>query len=110
MLFLALQPEDTQKAKKYADRALETYRQVLQKNEGNIYAANGIGAAIAELGDYNTAQKVFMMVSLTTGWAQKCIALLAPSQHYIATLLGSSLCVVQSSLRQSACCASVSCE
>lgn len=43
-------------------RALDTYRQVLVKNEGNIYAANGIGAAIAELGDYNTAQKVFMMV------------------------------------------------
>ncbi len=63
-MLVALQPEDTQKAKKYADRALETYRQVLQKNEGNIYAANGIGAAIAELGDYNTAQKVFMMVSL----------------------------------------------
>ena len=49
-MLVALQPEDTQKAKKYADRALETYRQVLQKNEGNIYAANGIGAAIAELG------------------------------------------------------------
>ncbi len=63
-MLVALQPEDMEKAKKYAHRALDTYRLVLQKNEGNIYAANGIGAAIAELGDYNTAQKVFMMVSL----------------------------------------------
>ena len=63
-MLVTLQPEDMQKARKYADRALDTYRLVLQKNEGNIYAANGIGAAIAELGDYNTAQKVFMMVSL----------------------------------------------
>lgn len=72
-MLISLQPEDTEKAKKYAKRALETYRLVLQKNEGNIYAANGIGAAIAELGDYNTAQKVFMMVSLHSALQQHVV-------------------------------------
>lgn len=39
---------------------------MLGKHEGNIYAANGIGAALAELGDYSSAQKVFMLVRLNT--------------------------------------------
>ncbi len=58
-----LQPGDSEKARKYANRALDLYRQVLNKHEGNIYAANGIGAAVAELGEYSSAQKVFMLVS-----------------------------------------------
>lgn len=79
-----MQPEDTAKAKKYATRALDTYRQVLQKNEANIYAANGIGAAIAELGDYNTAQKVFMMVSVHSPPQQHALVQ-SSLQRYTAT-------------------------
>ena len=68
----SLQEDDMNKAKKYANKALDIYRQVLQKSEGNIYAANGIGAALAELGDYTTAQKIFMMVGYHSPLTRAC--------------------------------------
>lgn len=67
------------KAKKYANKALDIYRQVLQKSEGNIYAANGIGAALAELGDYTTAQKIFMMVGYHSPLTRACFKPTAPA-------------------------------
>jgi hypothetical protein len=39
---------------------------LLGKHDSNIYAANGIGAALAEMGDYPNAQRVFIMVSHCT--------------------------------------------
>jgi len=71
-VFPLLQEDDMNKAKKYANKALDIYRQVLQKSEGNIYAANGIGAALAELGDYTTAQKIFMMVGYHSPLTRAC--------------------------------------
>ena len=90
-MLVALQPEDMEKAKKYAHRALDTYRLVLQKNEGNIYAANGIGAAIAELGDYNTAEKVFMMVRLAS---MQYVSLFCRVKLQVAAISGPAACMV----------------
>ena len=60
------QEEAAAKARKHLQHALQIYRQVLGGQEGNIYAANGVGAALAELGDIGTAQRVFREVGSLT--------------------------------------------
>lgn len=43
-------------------KALEYYVRAIDNCKQNIYAANGIGAALAEMGDLSTAREVFVQV------------------------------------------------
>ncbi|BDA40854.1 RNA polymerase-associated protein CTR9 homolog [Coccomyxa sp. Obi] len=54
--------EDIVKARKLYGRAMEYFKHILEKNSNNIYAANGIAAIMAELGDIEPAQKIFNQV------------------------------------------------
>ena len=45
---------------------MDYFKHILEKNSNNIYAANGIAAIMAELGDIEPAQKIFNQV--TTIW------------------------------------------
>ncbi|XP_053545483.1 RNA polymerase-associated protein CTR9 homolog [Bombina bombina] len=57
---------DRKKAKRYQDRALEMYTQVLRIDPKNIYAANGIGAVLAHKGYVREAHDVFSQVREAT--------------------------------------------
>ena len=79
---LCTQEEAQAKARKHLQRALQIYRQVLSAQPGNAYAANGVGAVLAELGDIGTAQRVFREVrgqgcspDPTRGRLQSCVGL-----------------------------------
>ena len=50
--------KDKDKEKKYQDRALNFYKQVLRSDPKNIWAANGIGAVLAHKGYINEARLV----------------------------------------------------
>ena len=41
-------------------RALDTYRHVLGQAEANVFAANGVGAVLAERGDLDAARRVLV--------------------------------------------------
>ena len=50
--------KDKDKEKKYQERALTMYKQVLRNHPKNIWAANGIGAVLAHKGYINEARYV----------------------------------------------------
>jgi hypothetical protein len=56
------QPEAAAKAAKQFARALDAYRRVLERGEGNAFAANGIGAVLAEQGHLGAARDIFTQV------------------------------------------------
>merc|ERR1711863_92943 len=51
--------KDKDKEKKYQERALTMYKQVLRNHPKNIWAANGIGAVLAHKGYINEARVIF---------------------------------------------------
>ena len=56
------QPEAAAKAAKQFARALDAYRRVLERGESNAFAANGIGAVLAEQGHLGAARDIFTQV------------------------------------------------
>lgn len=70
------QPEAVRKAEKQLPRALDAYRRVLERSEGNAFAANGVGAVLAEQGHVGAARAVFAqarcpgLFAAIEGWAQ----------------------------------------
>jgi hypothetical protein len=54
-----VQDQDASKASRALTRAADAFRRVLEKNESDIYAANGIGAVLAERGHLTTAREIF---------------------------------------------------
>ncbi|KAL4854380.1 RNA polymerase-associated protein CTR9 [Chlorella vulgaris] len=54
--------DSIRKAETHYTHALELYRRVLEKDEGCIFAANGIGCVLAELGNLSAAKEVFLQV------------------------------------------------
>ncbi|KAK9844132.1 hypothetical protein WJX81_005444 [Elliptochloris bilobata] len=65
-------PESVRKAEKQLPRALDAYKRVLERSEGNAFAANGIGAVLAEQGHLGAARAVFAQVqeaaAASEGW------------------------------------------
>ena len=61
------QPEAVRKAEKQLPRALDAYRRVLERAEGNAFAANGVGAVLAEQGHVGAARAVFAQVRFPRG-------------------------------------------
>lgn len=59
-----VQEPEAGKAERALGRAGDAYRRVLEKNESNIYAANGMGAVLAENGHLTTAREIFTAVLL----------------------------------------------
>ncbi|XP_002733846.1 RNA polymerase-associated protein CTR9 homolog, partial [Saccoglossus kowalevskii] len=57
---------DKDKEKRHQDRALAMYKQVLRNDGKNIYAANGIGAVLAQKGYIREARDVFSQVREAT--------------------------------------------
>ncbi|KAK9810525.1 hypothetical protein WJX72_012163 [[Myrmecia] bisecta] len=70
-LFLDTAPSDRKKgdsqarAERNLKMAAEQYKQVLQTAPGNLYAANGIGAVLAEQGSFGNAREIFQRVQET---------------------------------------------
>lgn len=58
--------KDKEKEKKYQERALTMYKQVLRNDPKNIWAANGIGAVLAHKGYINEARVIFAEVREAT--------------------------------------------
>merc|ERR1719330_2231161 len=58
--------KDKDKEKKYQDRALTMYKQVLRNDPRNIWAANGIGAVLAHKGYITEARDIFAQVREAT--------------------------------------------
>ncbi|TRY67808.1 hypothetical protein TCAL_07229 [Tigriopus californicus] len=58
--------KDKEKEKKYQERALAMYKQVLRNDPKNIWAANGIGAVLAHKGYVNEARVIFAEVREAT--------------------------------------------
>lgn len=58
--------KDKDKEKKYQERALTMYKQVLRNHPKNIWAANGIGAVLAHKGYINEARVIFAEVREAT--------------------------------------------
>jgi len=56
------QPESAKKAEKQFARALTEYKRVLERGDGNVFAANGIGAVLAEQGHLGAARDIFNQV------------------------------------------------
>ncbi|EFN52318.1 hypothetical protein CHLNCDRAFT_139104 [Chlorella variabilis] len=54
--------DSAKKAEVHYSHALELYRRVLEKDEGCIFAANGVGCVLAELGNLTAAKEVFLQV------------------------------------------------
>ena len=48
--------KDKEKEKKYQERALSAYKQVIRNDPKNIWAANGIGAVLAHKGYISDAR------------------------------------------------------
>lgn len=46
----------------YLTHALQQYKRVLEKDPGNIFAANGLGCVLAECGRLQEAKEVFLLV------------------------------------------------
>ncbi|XP_077994649.1 RNA polymerase-associated protein CTR9 homolog [Glandiceps talaboti] len=57
---------DKEKEKRHQDRALAMYKQVLRNDGKNLYAANGIGAVLAQKGFIREARDVFSQVREAT--------------------------------------------
>ena len=49
-------PQDKEKERKYQERALTMYKQVLRSDPKNVWATNGIGAVLAHKGYYTEAR------------------------------------------------------
>ena len=58
--------KDKEREKKYQERALTMYKQVMRNDPKNIWAANGIGAVLAHKGYINEARVIFAEVRETT--------------------------------------------
>merc|ERR1712088_1250613 len=58
--------KDKEKEKKYQERALTMYKQVMRNDPKNIWAANGIGAVLAHKGYINEARVIFAEVREST--------------------------------------------
>ncbi len=58
--------KDKEKEKKYQERALTMYKQVMRNDPKNIWAANGIGAVLAHKGYINEARVIFAEVREAT--------------------------------------------
>ena len=58
--------KDKDKEKRHQDRALDTYKQVLKFDQRNIWAANGIGAVLAQKGYVSEARDIFAQVREAT--------------------------------------------
>lgn len=54
--------KDKEKEKKYQERALTMYKQVLRNDPKNIWATNGIGAVLAHKGYITEARVIFAEV------------------------------------------------
>lgn len=55
--------KDRDMANNHYLKALEYYQRAIDNSKQNIYAANGIGAALAEMGHLSSAREVFVRVS-----------------------------------------------
>jgi len=58
--------KDKEKEKKYQERALSAYKQVIRNDPKNIWAANGIGAVLAHKGYISDARVIFAEVREAT--------------------------------------------
>merc|ERR1712029_582898 len=58
--------KDKDKEKKYQERALSAYKQVIRNDPKNIWAANGIGAVLAHKGYISDARVIFAEVREAT--------------------------------------------
>jgi len=58
--------KDKEKERKYQDRAISMYKQVLRNDPRNIWAANGIGAVLAHKGCISDARDIFAQVREAT--------------------------------------------
>merc|ERR1719495_3025995 len=58
--------KDKEKEKKYQERALSAYKQVIRNDPKNIWAANGIGAVLAHKGYISDARVIFAEVREVT--------------------------------------------
>merc|ERR1712029_142445 len=58
--------KDKDKEKKYQERALSAYKQVIRNDPKNIWAANGIGAVLAHKGYISDARVIFAQVREAT--------------------------------------------
>merc|ERR1711884_999549 len=58
--------KDKEKEKKYQERALTMYKQVMRNDPKNIWAANGIGCVLAHKGYINEARVLFAEVREST--------------------------------------------
>ncbi|PSC73221.1 RNA polymerase-associated CTR9-like protein [Micractinium conductrix] len=54
--------DNVRRAEQRYSHAMELYRRVLEKDEGCISAANGVGCILAELGNMSAAKEVFLQV------------------------------------------------
>lgn len=54
--------EAIKRAEVHYSHAMELYRRVLEKDEGCISAANGVGCILAEVGNMSAAKEVFLQV------------------------------------------------
>jgi RNA polymerase-associated protein CTR9 len=54
--------KDKLRAEVHYSHAMELYRRVLEKDEGCISAANGVGCILAEVGNMTAAKEVFLQV------------------------------------------------
>ncbi|CAD7699619.1 unnamed protein product, partial [Ostreobium quekettii] len=53
---------DEKRARQHFLKGLEYYQKALEKDMSNVYAANGLGAALAELGHLEVAKEIFTEV------------------------------------------------
>ncbi len=62
MVSVRLQEEVKAKRRSRLLQALKMYRDILARHPGNVYAANGIGAVLAEEGRLAEARQIFTEV------------------------------------------------
>lgn len=66
MQTLHIPNKDKEKEKRHQDRALSLFKTVLRQDPKNIWAANGIGAVLANKGYIHEARDVFAQVREST--------------------------------------------
>ena len=54
---------DEKRARQHFMGPLEYYHKALEKDVSNVYASNGLGAAVAEIGELDATKEIFTDVS-----------------------------------------------
>lgn len=76
-----MQPEAKQGAKKNLAKATECFSFVINRAPSNVYAAQGIGAVLAEEGQAQAALTIFTQVGArlrrTCSWLAPCVCMLS---------------------------------